>query len=433
MSIIVDELARRIPELLRREVGQGSRYGALLGPVWERVVETLEADPARFEAAGEPELAQLVQAAVAAPDPEQRLLGTRSGALESFIDPQLRDRSELPPGEASQNKGLEDNPLVAAALALADSEGNATLERNLKWMIERDEGYAYEAIAKQSGSPAASVRTGVRRARQAIRRIAQAQRRAAHAPHQGVCPAALEPAREAWKNGDLDSFEALLTRVSRELGRHPYFWFLSGLLADDRGEPEEARALFERVLLHDDDPALRAKVLNCLGYMADDRARLEEAHELWSRSVRVDPSHTPAHVNLLKNACDRRDKLDVHVAIDMIGALLTSRSLSRPDKEYLVNRLKEHPDFSWARSFDAWRKGPARWIARYESSGRATAQGSPRRRVAASIALGIALALAIAGVALDFEPLRSAPVDAGLELAGSGDRGGLTGTRRVLS
>jgi len=439
-SAVLERIGALLPRLLASEVRSHTRRARVMGLAWEHAHAALCADPTAFRRArSDAELEALVRPAVrealGTSDADQSALGTRSGALDTFVDAQLRSMADVG-SEASPDVDapLDANPLVADALAHARECENPTLERNLRWMVRRDEGYSYDAIAAEARSPAASVRTGVRRARQAIRRIAQEKRRAANAPHQGECPPELAAARDAWKRGDLESLRRELEAADDALEQHPYWLFLSALLADDSGDRDRAVQVFESVLLRHDDSRLRAKVLNCLGYIADDRADRGEAHRYWSRSVQVDPHHTPAHVNLLKSACDRRDKLDVHVCIDMIGDLLSSRALARADKEYLVTRLAEHPDFEWARSFDAWRKGPARWIARMRRSTHAS--GKPGRRAGGALAV-----LALVGLGVGLSTPHAAPstpeasaaqrtapaacdLPAAPQLAGSGDRGG---------
>jgi tetratricopeptide (TPR) repeat protein len=451
---VVERVGDLIPLVLEEHVPSRRRRSEIMGAVWQDCVETVRRNPSPFAAArGETELRRLVgelvgSAIESASDPSGDPMGSarlRSGCVGTFIDGQLRD---LGPGvsdgidldegvDAASEDGepLAHHPLVVDALEYARRDGNATLQRNLSWMLRRDEGFSYEAIATEAEVPSASVRTGVRRARQAVRRIAQGQRRAVHAPHQGECPPALATARDAWKQGRLDEMASALEAVRPTLAEHPYYLFLLGLHADDTGDRDRATACFERVLLIDDDRSLRAKVLNCLGYIADDAADLELARFYWSRAIEVSPHYTPAQVNQLKNACDRRDGLDLHVCIDRIGELLAGRTLAAADKEYLLTRLAEHPDFEWARSFDAWRRGPARWIARFESqrAGAAPSARAGRAAVLGGLVLLLALGFAAAQRWLESErtqivPPASSAVEApwkgGDVAAGSGDRGG---------
>jgi tetratricopeptide (TPR) repeat protein len=440
---LIEHVGTLVPLILEQQVLSSARRGELMGTLWQRCVEEVRANPAPYlEAAAEADgalrtrLSEFVRTALPSAADSASGSTLRSGSVGTFIDAQLRDIAPSDP-EREEGAALREHPLISDAIALATAAGNETLLRNLRWMILRDEGRSYEAIAKRGDCPTASVRTGVRRARQAVRRVAQQRRRAATAPHQGRCPSELEAARDAWKANQLDEMARALQRAHPALGDHPYFWFLTGLWADDSGEREEAIRCFERVLLCDDDTSLRAKVLNCLGSVADDAGDLTLAHLYWSRAARVDPQHTPAHVNLLKSACDRKDALDLHVCIDRIGELLASRTQRPEDKEYLVTRLREHPDFEWARSFESWQRGPARWIARHDSRRRST----PTTPLRVLGALGLAGALLLLSATLTFTPahdpaeaaapahIEAVPGTPSIELA-SGDRGGHSGGRR---
>lgn len=466
---IFEHCSRLIPELLRLKVSSPERQRELLGPVWEHCWTTLESDPAIQRWASDPErlrlrAEQIVDEALASNPPDWESAGrSRSGVFGIYLDSQLHpiEPNEADTPDASLQKveahGAHDPhaqetggrlaavPVLADALAAAQRGGAPTMARNLRWMALRDEGRSYDSIASQEQAKCKTVRSGVHRARRFTRQIAVQKKRAQNAPHQGRCPSILEPARDAWHDGDLESLRRQLDAAREQWGEHPYFHYLSGLLADDSGDRDSAIALFERILRDDDDPSLRAKVLNCLGYIADDRADLESARGLWLRAVQLDATHTPAHVNILKNACDRRDRLDLLAGIDTIAGLLSARALNAKDKHYLVTRLRDHPDLGWARGFDAWSKGPARWIARQDASdddalsesgpaplGRGSKTGSHRARLWSS---GIAVALLALGIrahAPDPAPAEVQPKEARIEspvdlrlLAGpgSGDRG----------
>jgi len=229
---VLERIAVLLPGLLAAEVSSEQRRARVLGLAWENAHAALRADPAAFSAArSDEELGALVRpalrAAIGAPNSDQSALGTRSGALDTFIDAQLRTPPGAGPDDLAPDADaslLDANPLVADAIANAKERGSQTLLRNLCWMVRRDEGYSYDAIAAESSSPTASVRTGVRRARQAIRRIAQEKRRAANAPHQGECPPELEAARDAWQRGDIPDPSQSIYRNVVHMKAHPDFW-----------------------------------------------------------------------------------------------------------------------------------------------------------------------------------------------------------------
>jgi len=419
-----------IPELLRERVPVPERRREVMGAVWEHCFRALGEQqgqiPLHDESAFRAGLAGLVDQALrelrAAESPPR----LRSGALGLFLDANLREVG--PPWNRSP-AALEGMPLVADALRAAEQRTDHVLQRNLHWMTRRDRGESYSSIAAESGMKEATVRTGVRRARREVRRIAYENAREANAPHRGQCPRALLAAREAWEGGQLDEAERRLLQARQELGDHPYRLYLLALVADDRGDREAAVALLSRVLVEDDDPLLRAKVLNCLGCIADDRGELEPAQIWWTRAWSVRPGYVAPALNLLKNACDRCDALAVHVAIDRIGELLSSGGLAEDDRSYLVERLASHPDLGFARRFDAWRRGPARWIARPT---RTTSSTRPRqgRSARAAAGAGLALLLALPWTAPGLPFSRGAPpriealaLPAALQLAGGGDRG----------
>jgi tetratricopeptide (TPR) repeat protein len=413
-----------IEPLIAEHVRDPSRRRAALGPVWEhcyaQIAEgAVPAAVADSDAALRRWLEPLVRAELAGCEDAGETATVRSGAMGTFIDAQLRFLGEddvgpepataaldasaasAEPREPAGEVEMWAHPLVADAAAHATAEDDQVLLRNLRWMTIRDRGWSYAAIADEAGAPRATVRSGVRRARQAVRRIAQQRRRAAYHPPSHICPRELTSALDAWQAEDLDRMRAVLERARATHGHLAYFKYLEAGLENDAGDQEAAVALLRSILEDDDGQQLRAMVLNCLGYIADDRGDLRAARDYWTRSASVNPRYAAAHVNLLKNACDRRDSLDAHVCIDTIGALLSGGGLSGEDRAYLVRRLREHPDYRWARTFDAWQRGPERWIERYDAEcAKAKARdgsGKGWRTLAAAHATAMTLLLILAG------------------------------------
>jgi predicted TPR repeat methyltransferase len=76
---------------------------------------------------------------------------------------------------------------------------------------------------------------------------------------------------------------------------HPGALHFSGVLAHQRGHPEEAVALIERSLELEPE---RADWHSNLGIVLQDRLRLEEATAAYRRAIALDPNHANAHSNL---------------------------------------------------------------------------------------------------------------------------------------
>ena len=288
--------------------------------------------------------------------------GTRGGWMGLFIGPDGRGI------RAEESSGVDLEALETSrqalrrAISLAESEGNETLLRNLRWYSERLEHRSYEAIAQREGRPKATIRTGVARARKFLLRVVHDLQQAQPAPLDGEAPSELAPLRRLWADQDVERLRIELERTRERFSDDPHWLNLAGLVAQDGGDREAARRIYERALVVADAPSVRGRVLNNLGNLAEDEARCGEARQYWLRAHQLLPRAPAPILNLLAAASVERSYASAQHFITTLGELLRAGKLSSEERMYVHRRLGENPKFNWLRATDAWRAGPARWV-----------------------------------------------------------------------
>jgi tetratricopeptide (TPR) repeat protein len=329
--LLCEEVARERPQAASHALGTGELESLLLGPVRER----LRGDGATSLGGG--------------------WLGTyvdESGRAIESDEPDATDREAL---ELSKRA-------LARALSLAAAENNQTLLRNLRWYRERLTHKSYEAIATSEDKVAATVRTGVARARKFVLRVVHELQHAQPAPLSGEAPPEVEPLRQLWFAQDLDGLARELERTRSENRDNPHWLNLAGLLAADRGRRADAVQLYERGLVYADAPSVRGRVLNNLGNLLDDHDCRSEAQQYWLRAHQILPVAPAPLLNLLGSASDDQDYASAQHYIAELAELLNSGRLTQAERRYVSRRLAENPKLTWLRETDAWAQGPARWI-----------------------------------------------------------------------
>jgi len=295
------------------------------------------------------------------PEHAQRFSG---GWLGTYVGPDARTIE----GEESKPSATDPGALelstraLQRAMSIAQVEGNKTLLRNLRWYRERLNHQSYEAIARRESKVAATVRTGVARARKFLLRVVHDLRHAQPAPLTSEAPAELEPLRQLWFDQDLESLAQELERTRPAYASNPHWLNLAALLAADRGRREEAMRLYEKALVFADAASVRGRILNNLGNLLEDQAQLLEAQRAWRRANQLVPSAPAPLLNLLAAASMRRDYASAQHHIAQLSDLFNSGRLSAEERAYVCRRLAERPELAWLRDTNVWRQGPARWI-----------------------------------------------------------------------
>lgn len=400
-------------ETERHSAGDAS-VAARIAEVAGELLEELEPDPdRRAERMGE---AFLACDEAARSQPEAFGAALARGRVAEFLRPAVRhslrrnggDPPDHPTGgwlgtfvgtdarpiEEGDSSGVDRESLAIArqALARADSmacaAANSTLQRNLRWYRLRLEHQSYSAIAEGEGRPAATIRTGVARARRFLLRVVHELEQEQPAPLDGAAPSELEPLRALWARQEIDVLRVELDRTRECFGDDAHWLNLAGLVAQDAGHFDEALDHYERGLVAADAPSVRGRVLNNLGNLAEDRERPEEARVYWLRAHQILP-HAPAPLlNLLAATCDERSYAGAQHYLSGIGALLREDRLSSDEHSYLIRRLADNPRFGWLRTTDAWQAGPARWLRRNGGGSALHAMG----RLVAILLLALGLA-----------------------------------------
>ena len=305
-----------------------------------------------------------------------------------------------PDGRAIEDEWSETPDLNAVAtsqkafnkaLSIATSEGDRTMERNLRWYWLRLSHRTYDAIAAEAGSPPATVRTGVARARKRVLRIAHELQEAQPAPLNGESPPEVAPLRRLWEKQDLDALAKGLEKTRGEFGCNPHWLNLAALLTADRGDRLEATRLYEQALVSADAPDIRGRILNNLGNLAEDEGLEQEAVQFWLRAHQLVPQAPTPLLNLLASAAGRRSYPSAQHYLSKVGDLLRSGKLGNEEGEYVRRRLAENPKLRWLRQTEAWRVGAARWIRAGTLPDRA------RRPRAVAQAVGILIAALLLG------------------------------------
>lgn len=311
----------------------------------------------------------------------------RGGWLGLYVGPDGRPTVASAVAEGADLEAMEiTGKALNQATARARAGGNATLLRYLGWYRERLAHMSYEAIAKSSHAPPATIRTGVARARKLVLRTVHELQQAQPAPLTGAAPPAVEPLRRLWTEQKLDALEAGLEETRAEHAGDPHWLNLAALLAADRGRSAEAVELYHRGLVYADAPSVRGRLLNNLGNLADDQGDPDEAQRCWLRARQLVPDAPAPLVNLLALASLRRDYASAQHHLSELADLMSSGRLAGRERAYALRRLREHPRLRWLRQTDAWRNGPERWLRRRDV----------RRTAAASSALALLIGLLLA-------------------------------------
>ena len=310
----------------------------------------------------------------------------RGGWMGTYVGADGRDLEADADPERCASADPEQLDLGRRALkraqAAASDEGNQTLQRYLRWYQQRLAQESYAAIARREGRPAATIRTGVARARKHVLRMVQELQHAQPAPLTGDAPPEIEPLRALWVAQDLDALEAGLDATREGFRDDPHWLNLSALLRAVRGEFDRALALYERALIFADAPSVRARVLNNLGNLCDDRERKADARHYWLRAHQLLPEAPAPLMNLLAAAAAERDYAGAQHWLGELGEGLSNGRFEGRDRDYVLRRLGDNPGLAWLRETEAWRLGPARWL-------RAARRGA--RAVAATLALALAV------------------------------------------
>ena len=377
--------AEAVTAQLVRDPGQRAER---LGEIFLACEEVARQQPAAFRTAlGAGQVASFL-----VPEVRQRLNGERGqtfrgGWLGTYIDPNGRAiESEEPDTTDTEALDLSARALQRA-LSIAETEENQTLLRNLRWYQARLAHKSYDAIARAEGKVAATVRTGVARARKFVLRVVHELQHAQPAPLSGEAPPELEPLRQLWFAQDIATLAQELERAREGNEDNPHWLNLAGLVAADRGQRGEAARFYERALVAADAPSVRGRVLNNLGNLFDDHDCAEEARQYWLRAHQLVPEAPAPLLNLLGSASQAKDYASAQHYIAELANLLNSGRLHDGERIYVSRRLAENPKLTWLRDTDAWSAGPARWIRAQRNPSRA------RRSAAAGVALGLLLGL----------------------------------------
>ncbi|MFQ5699221.1 MAG: hypothetical protein ACE5IL_13170 [Myxococcota bacterium] len=364
------------------------RRAEAIGGAFLACHEAAGAEPERFAAAlAADRLSEFLRPAVRRSVRGEGRDHPTGGWLGTFVGSDARPIGEGATGKLDRDSLSIARQALARADALARAAGNTTLERNLRWYRLRLEHRSYAAIADAEARPAATIRTGVARARRFVLRVVHELEQEQPAPLDGEAPAELEPLRALWARQEIDALRRELDRTRERFGNDAHWLNLAGLVAQDDGRFEQALDHYERGLVAADAPSVRGRILNNLGNLAEDRERPDEARVYWLRAHQILP-HAPAPLlNLLASACDERSYSRAQHYLGSIGALLRGDRLSGEERSYLLRRLADNPKFGWLRATDAWSSGPARWLRR---GPRAHALGQVGRLVATLLlALGL--------------------------------------------
>ncbi len=287
--------------------------------------------------------------------PRSGALGLQVGADARPIEPEAgltRDPAALELGRRALQR----------ALSLASAGDDQTMLRNLRWYERRLAHVSYEAIARAEQRAAATVRTGVARARKFVLRVVHDLQHGQPAPLDAGGSSPLERLRELWFRQDLEGLGRALDATREALGDDPGWLNLRGLWLADRGLRDDALACYERGLLGADAAPVRTRLLNNLGNLEDDLGHPERAHHYWLRAHRLSPAAPTPLLNLLAAASVARDYASAQHYTAELAALLGSDRLDAAERAYLMSRLRDNPRLAWFRDTDAWRQGPARWL-----------------------------------------------------------------------
>ena len=178
----------------------------------------------------------------------------------------------------------------------------------------------------------------------------------------GQLPRPLEAVVASFKRRDLVTMRRLLQASATEFAECAHYHLLQGWLARAENDLATAQRHLHRALVFADDGVVRAKVLNTLGNVHDAVGDDAAARRSWSRAHRLDPNAPVPLLNLLANASERKDLADCQFYLQRLGDLRAKKKLTAQQQTFVVERLRDNPEFSWVRRTAPWRRGPAAWI-----------------------------------------------------------------------
>jgi tetratricopeptide (TPR) repeat protein len=411
------ELLGRVAEdVAARVLPRGAKRADHLGEIFLACEQLARRDPAGWQRAqADGRLVEFLAPQVKGELEREAPERLRGGWLGTYVGPDGREIDAGCDGESADPEALQlGQRALERARSHARAERNQTLLRYLRWYELRLAHKSYEAIARRESRPAATIRTGVARARRVILRMVHALQHDQPAPLTGDAPSEIEPLRDHWVRQELDALEQGLERTRARFGDDPHWLNLAALLRADRGEREPALELYERALVFADAPSVRARVLNNLGNLHEDEGRIDAAQECWLRAHQILPAAPAPLLNLLVSASQQRDYASAQLYLAELGERLSADAFSSDDRAYVLRRLAENPKLAWLRETDAWRVGPARWL-------RSARRGRTLRETGRALLIALAFLPALA-----FSHATTAPVDErpALEAPRESGRGG---------
>jgi tetratricopeptide (TPR) repeat protein len=401
--------------------------GEILGAAFERCETAIADDPDGYQRAHrEGALANFFQRACG----EARRGARRDEQRHVLTDP---SGEGLGGGEgyAVGADFSEDRREVAReAWRLAHSTATGKMTDYLAWFERQRHGETSQAIAESLEVPSATVRTGLRRAKQRIVELINQLRNTQTGRRGSDLDPDLEPVVAVYKRGDLVAMRTALLALEAGHREDPHWCLLMAWYFKAREEAESAERWLKQALVHADEPRVRAKILNTLGNVLDARGQPEAARKAWLRAHELDPKAPVPLLNLLANASERHDLADCQYYLQALGDLRARHQLDADEDGFVLRRLAENPELAWVRRTDPWRRGPLRWLKRL---------GGGLQQAAAAMALVLGLASAPAfpgcaeGGAHPGPLLESASVlSADLSLELGTDLGSTTGLSLVL-
>lgn len=276
----------------------------------------------------------------------------------------------------------ENGSLAREAWRLAHSTATGRMVDYLGWFERQQRGEALEWIAESLEIPAASVRTGVRRAKNRILELTNKLRYQQFARSPGELPQDLEPIVADYKRGDLVAMRRKLDAVAGAFGECPHWHLLDAWFHKAGDALDAAEDALREALVCADGDVVRAKVLNTYGNVLDGRGELQRARRMWQRAHALDGKAPVPLLNLLAQASERQDLADCQVYIQKIAKLRARKTLDAGAEAFVLQRLAENPELTWVRRTAVWRRGPARWLTKTGTSG---GRGAALGRVATAL------------------------------------------------
>ncbi len=322
-----------------------------LGAAWERCESALSACD------GAMAVDKVIEAACRGAMKEVRRQDTPA-VLTDATGEGLGTHSYVAGAAASQVK----TDVAREAWRLAHSTAKGRMTDYLAWFERNQRGETSDSIAESLGLPSATVRTGVRRARQRIIECANKLRYQKTARKPGELPAELEPVVAAFKRSDLVQMGTLLDAAADAFSEDPHFLLLHAWHSKELGDLDAAVTWLREALIFADVPVIRAKVLNTLGNTYDKAGDRDRARVQWRRAHALDDRAPVPILNLLANASERSDLADCQFYLNKLGELRSKKRLSEGESQFVLERLDDNPEFDWVRRTTPWSRGPARWL-----------------------------------------------------------------------